>query len=709
MVGENGAGKTTLMRILAGVERADRGRHHGRRPGGHHRRCRGRLPAGHRDGPPALHAVPVAERGREPDHRPRAGAPRPVRPGRRGGGGQAPRRRLRPAGRRPRRGSATCRWATSSGWRSCARSTGAPAMLILDEPTAVLTPQEARGLFRVIRELRAAGRTTVFISHKLDEVLDIADRITVLRDGAGHRAPGRAPSADAAQLARLMVGRRAAAQPAAGRREPGAPVLEVRGLRGPGIRGIDLSVRAGEIVGVAGVAGNGQTELAELISGLLPVAAGTVRLAGRDVTRASVAGAARRGPRLHPRRPLPARPRRGRLHRRQPRDGRPSAAPPVARGAAVRPRARSVASAPSWSAASASRRARWPTRPARCRAATRSASSSRGSWRGSARHRRRAAHPGHRHRGDSLRPRRAAARRAAGAGILLIRADLTEVLALADRIVVLFAGRHHGRGARRRRGPGAAGPVDGGCHARRAGRRDRATVGRRGGDGCRRSLTRRGSRRATLVPRVSRLAGAAAGARWSRSAWAWPWAPSRSCSRAASPIEAYGELLRGAVGTPSNLNATLARAVPIVVVGVGLAIAFRAGALNLGGEGQMIMAAVTTAVVANQLGGLPAPARASSPPPALGASRVPLWALGPTLAPGTLRGAAAHHDPAAQLRRGAARRVSGGLSRCASWVAGSPRRPPSPTPRSCRTWRRAVGSTRACCCCSCCRSPRGGC
>ncbi len=96
-----------------------------------------------------------------------------------------------------------------------------------------------------------------------------------------------------------------------------------------------------------------------------------------------------------------------------------------------------------------------------------------------------------------------------------------------------------------------------------------------------------------------------------------------------SPIEAYGQLLRGAVGTQSNLNATLARAVPIVIVGVGLAIAFRTGALNLGGEGQMIMAAVATAVAANQMGGWPMPWRSWSPSPWV-ASAGALWALGPT-------------------------------------------------------------------------------
>jgi simple sugar transport system ATP-binding protein len=161
-------------------------------------------------------------------------------------------------------------------------------LLILDEPTGVLAPQEAEGLFRVIRELQASGRTTVFMSHKLDEVLAIADRITVLRDG---RVTGivEAAKTSTGELARLMVGRDV---PLLRKRSVDVrstePVLALEALRGSGIRGIDLSVRGGEIVGVAGVAGNGQTELAELIVGLLSPTSGSIRLRGRDITTATV-------------------------------------------------------------------------------------------------------------------------------------------------------------------------------------------------------------------------------------------------------------------------------------------------------------------------------------------------------------------------------------------------------------------------------------
>jgi simple sugar transport system ATP-binding protein len=164
-------------------------------------------------------------------------------------------------------------------------------VLILDEPTAVLTPQEARGLFAVVRELTASGRTVLFISHRLDEVLEIATSVTVLRRG---RVTGERPAAGtgARELARLMVGRDVVLERVERAQEPdpaAAPVLDVRGLRGPGLQGVDLAVRPGEIVAVAGVEGNGQSELAETLAGLRPADAGSVTLAGADVTAASVA------------------------------------------------------------------------------------------------------------------------------------------------------------------------------------------------------------------------------------------------------------------------------------------------------------------------------------------------------------------------------------------------------------------------------------
>jgi general nucleoside transport system ATP-binding protein len=156
-------------------------------------------------------------------------------------------------------------------------------ILILDEPTAVLTPVEARDLFGNLRKLREAGRTIVFISHKLDEVLDIADRITVLRRGrvVGETTPAETSKA---KLAEMMVGR-----PVLFRLEKpdvrvGDPVLRVADLTGEvKLNGLSLEVRAGEILGVAGVEGNGQRELAEVLIGLRKPASGTIELEGRDI------------------------------------------------------------------------------------------------------------------------------------------------------------------------------------------------------------------------------------------------------------------------------------------------------------------------------------------------------------------------------------------------------------------------------------------
>jgi ABC-type uncharacterized transport system ATPase subunit len=164
-------------------------------------------------------------------------------------------------------------------------------VLILDEPTAVLTPAETEELFRIIRQLRDGGTSVIFISHKLKEVQTIADTITVLRRG---KVVGeRTPPATEEDLAALMVGRdvqlRVSKQPA----KPGQVVLDVAGLMVPDeqgglpVNGLSFQVRAGEILGIAGVQGNGQTELCEALMGLRPTAAGTVTLNGRDLTRAT--------------------------------------------------------------------------------------------------------------------------------------------------------------------------------------------------------------------------------------------------------------------------------------------------------------------------------------------------------------------------------------------------------------------------------------
>lgn len=155
-------------------------------------------------------------------------------------------------------------------------------VLIMDEPTAVLAPQEIEELFKTLRAMASGGRSIVFISHKLEEVLAIADRITVLRKGEVTASGISVSDADKQALAQLMVGREVLFRVEKGEQSPGELVLQVEGLEAendkglPALRGVDMAVRAGEIVGLAGVAGNGQSELAEVISGLRPATAGTV-------------------------------------------------------------------------------------------------------------------------------------------------------------------------------------------------------------------------------------------------------------------------------------------------------------------------------------------------------------------------------------------------------------------------------------------------
>jgi len=165
-------------------------------------------------------------------------------------------------------------------------------LIILDEPTAVLTPQEVDGLFATLRTLVAAGHSLIFISHKLNEVKAISDRVTVLRDGKVV-GTGRTCDLSRADLVRMMVGREVK-EPDLRPHAPGPELVRMRGLRAMGDRGVealrdvDLSIHSGEIVGLAGVSGNGQKELAECLAGMRPLSAGSVLVEGRDLTHASV-------------------------------------------------------------------------------------------------------------------------------------------------------------------------------------------------------------------------------------------------------------------------------------------------------------------------------------------------------------------------------------------------------------------------------------
>jgi len=164
------------------------------------------------------------------------------------------------------------------------------SVIILDEPTAVLTPQEVCDLFVILKRMVSEGHTLVFISHKMHEVMEISNRVTVLRDG---QLIGTRPAAGATrdELVAMMVGREVkplAPQPL----NTGATLLKVTGLRTIGDRGtealagVDLELRAGEILGLAGVSGNGQGELAQCLAGLRPVTGGTIMIDGQDMTHA---------------------------------------------------------------------------------------------------------------------------------------------------------------------------------------------------------------------------------------------------------------------------------------------------------------------------------------------------------------------------------------------------------------------------------------
>jgi simple sugar transport system ATP-binding protein len=162
-------------------------------------------------------------------------------------------------------------------------------ILILDEPTAVLTPQEADHLFRILASLRGEGKTVVLITHKLREVREVTDAVTVMRHG---RIVATLPTAETTpeQLAELMVGREVALRVDKAPARPEDPMLEVidlvveDSLGLERVKGVSFTVRRGEIVGVAGVAGNGQSELLEALAGIRPVKSGRIRLRGAELT-----------------------------------------------------------------------------------------------------------------------------------------------------------------------------------------------------------------------------------------------------------------------------------------------------------------------------------------------------------------------------------------------------------------------------------------
>ena len=293
VVGENGAGKSTLMKILAGEVDPDAGAIHIQGSPYHPRGPRDAMAAGLGMVHQEILLVPEytvwqnVVLGREP-----VGALGWIRvPSAR----EAVRTRIREygLGLDPDARTADLSVAARQKVEILKLLYRDVRILILDEPTAVLAPQEVPQLFAEIRRLRDAGRTILLVSHRLDEVLDLADRVSVMRRGKVETTVAAAGT-DRAELARMIVGREVGAAARVDRHPPLRTVLEASGLctgdgRRPGdLKGVSLTVRAGEIVGVAGVEGNGQLDLVRVLVGLLAPAAGSVRVDGLDITRAPI-------------------------------------------------------------------------------------------------------------------------------------------------------------------------------------------------------------------------------------------------------------------------------------------------------------------------------------------------------------------------------------------------------------------------------------
>jgi simple sugar transport system ATP-binding protein len=174
-------------------------------------------------------------------------------------------------------------------------------VLIMDEPTAVLTPNEVKELFQTLRSMAAQGQSLVFISHKLDEVLTIADRITVLQHGRVTAAGLDPRQTNKSELARLMVGREVLFKVEKKAYAPGQVILDVKDLKAgndkglPALRGVSFQVHANEIFGIAGVAGNGQSELAQVLTGLRQCTGGTIRVQGEAIENREVLKTIRAG------------------------------------------------------------------------------------------------------------------------------------------------------------------------------------------------------------------------------------------------------------------------------------------------------------------------------------------------------------------------------------------------------------------------------
>ena len=296
LVGENGAGKSTLIKVITGAERPDSGE----------LTVGGRRIA-HMD-PATSRALGIAVIYQQPSLFPHLTVAENIALGLESGGSW---RRIDWRARNSRAADLLARVGSAIHPErlvetlsmpeqqivEIAKAIGADAKVVLmDEPTASLSEREVESLFAVIGRLRSAGVGVIYISHRLEEIFAIADRITILRDGqsVGTRVPG---DVDRAELIRLMVGREISAVFPKRAVTIGEPALEVRRLSSAaaGIRDVTLTVRRGEILGLAGLVGSGRTQLAETIFGITPADSGEVVLDGRSLHIGSPAEAIRAG------------------------------------------------------------------------------------------------------------------------------------------------------------------------------------------------------------------------------------------------------------------------------------------------------------------------------------------------------------------------------------------------------------------------------
>ena len=285
LVGENGAGKSTLIKVITGAHRPDAGAVEIRGQAVEHidpGRSRGLGVAAIYQQPALFPDLTVAENiGLRLE---RGGPWRLLRWGERRRRARALLERVGASGVSPDSFVRELSMPQQQLVEIAAAVGGDARVLILDEPTASLGDREVENLFRVIRELRGQGVGMIYISHRLEELPQVADRVTVLRDGARVETRPMA-GVSRAELIRLMVGRSVEAVFPKLDVPIGDVVLETRGLgcRASGVRGVSLTVRAGEILGLAGLVGAGRTELARVLFGLTPADAGEIRLGGRPV------------------------------------------------------------------------------------------------------------------------------------------------------------------------------------------------------------------------------------------------------------------------------------------------------------------------------------------------------------------------------------------------------------------------------------------